>query len=116
MRKRDSITEELKRMKTVNSYGNGEAVIFTYGSTTMSVIEALRCGDINARVVQPIYLEPFPSWAIEDREGIVVEMSCEGQFERLLKENGISAKNRIRKYDGRPFDPEALAKDIKEMI
>jgi 2-oxoglutarate ferredoxin oxidoreductase subunit alpha len=116
MKKKDSITEELKRMRTVNFYGKGEAVIFTYGSTTMSVIEALRYGDMNARVVQPVYLEPFPSWAIEDREGIVVEMSCEGQFERLLKENGISARSRIRKYDGRPFDPEALAKDIKEMI
>jgi 2-oxoglutarate ferredoxin oxidoreductase subunit alpha len=103
-------------MRTVYFYCKGEAVIFTYGSTTMSVIEALRYGDINARVVQPVYLEPFPSWAIEDREGIVVEMSCEGQFERLLKENGISARSRIRKYDGRPFDPEALAKAIKEMI
>jgi len=114
-RKRESIQRYLESKKTVNIIGEGPT-IFTYGSTTMSVLEALRYGDMDARVVQPVYLEPFPLWAIEDREGIVVEMSCEGQFERLLKENGISARGRIRKYDGRPFDPEALAKSIKEMI
>jgi len=114
-RKRESIRRYLEGKKTVNVYGEGPA-IFAYGSTTMSVLEALRYGDIRAKVVQPIYLEPFPSWAIEDREGIVIEMSCEGQFERLLRENGISARGRIRKYDGRPFDPEALANSIKEMI
>lgn len=114
-RKRDSILAHLKGTETVRTYGDGPT-IFTYGSTTMSVLEALRCGSIEAKVVQPVYLEPFPSWAIGDREGIVIEMSCGGQFERLLRENGINARNSIRKYDGRPFDPEELAENIKEVI
>ncbi|MDY6986026.1 MAG: 2-oxoacid:acceptor oxidoreductase family protein [Candidatus Thermoplasmatota archaeon] len=114
-RKREKISNELREMKSVNVYGEGPA-IFTYGSTTMSVLEALSYGDIKAKVIQPIYLEPFPSWAIDEKEGMVIEMSCEGQFERLLGENGISVKGRIRKYDGRPFDPEELAGRIREVL
>jgi len=113
--KRERIIEDMKKMRCANVYGKG-AAIFTYGSTTMSVLEALRYGDIEAKVIQPLYLEPFPSWAIEDKEGIAVEMSCSGQFERLLRENGITVKDRIRKYDGRPFDPAELAERIRGVL
>jgi len=49
-----------------NVFGHGEPVIFTYGSTTMSVLEALQCANLEATVVQPIYLEPFPTWEFEN--------------------------------------------------
>jgi len=40
-----------------------------------------------------------------------------GAFETLIEEKtGIKAKASIRKYDGRPFDPEELAQQIKEVI
>jgi 2-oxoglutarate ferredoxin oxidoreductase subunit alpha len=64
-RKEDALIEKLKQMHTVNVFGETGPLIFTYGSTTMSVLEALRCGNIQARVVQPIYLEPFPVWEFE---------------------------------------------------
>ena len=117
-RKEKTLIHKLKGMKTVNVYGEGDITIFTYGSTTMSVIEALKYGDLRAKVVQPIYLEPFPSWAIEEFKGekiIVVEQSVMGTFERVLKEKaGITAHKSIRKYNGRPFDPEELSMHIKE--
>ncbi|MGM0510690.1 MAG: hypothetical protein ACQESD_06145 [Thermoplasmatota archaeon] len=112
----------MKDMRTVNTYGDEESedVIFTYGSTTMSVLEALRAGDIDAKVVQPRYLEPLPIWELEkynDHRVIVVEQSVSGQFATLLRDKiNIRSKAVIKKYDGRPFDPVELAEKIKEVI
>ena len=119
-RKKKAVADYLMSMHTVNVYGNTGPVILTYGSTTMSVLEALRSGDIEATVVQPIYVEPLPVWELEkyrDGEVIIVELSCEGQFASLLKEKvGIEPKSVIKKYDGRPFDPLELSARLKEVI
>ena len=113
-----AIAEHMKGMRTVNVYGDKGPVIFTYGSTTLSVLEALRAGEIEATVVQPVYLEPLPVWELEKHKGdhvLVAEQSCTGQFASLLKEKaGIQPKAVIKKYDGRPFDPVELAGKIKE--
>ena len=115
-RKKETLNQYLKRVKTVNVYGKGP-VIFTYGSTTMSVLEALRSQNIDAKVVQPVYLEPFPEWELKKYDTcIVIEMSSTGLFATLLKNNGIEPEAVIKKYDGRPFDPVELAAQIKEVI
>jgi 2-oxoglutarate ferredoxin oxidoreductase subunit alpha len=110
----------MKGMHTVNVYGNKGPVIFTYGSTAMSVLEALESGNIEATVVQPIYLEPLPVWELEkykESDVVVVELSCAEQFASLLEEKvGIKPKAVIKKYDGRPFDPVELASRIKEIL
>jgi 2-oxoglutarate ferredoxin oxidoreductase subunit alpha len=107
-------------LNTVNTYGDEGPLIFTYGSTTMSVLEALKFGDIHARTIQPIYLNPFPSWELYKYQGeksIVVEMSRSGQFADLIKEKtGITIQKVIKKYDGRPFDPIDLSKKLKEVL
>ncbi|UCB52428.1 MAG: 2-oxoacid:acceptor oxidoreductase subunit alpha [Candidatus Zixiibacteriota bacterium] len=119
-RKAKAIVEHLKGMKTVNVYGDKGPVILTYGSTTMSVLEALKAGGIDATVVQPIYLEPLPVWELDrcrDREVIVVEQSCSGQFATLLREKAqIQPKAVIKKYDGRPFDPVELAEKLEGVL
>jgi len=118
--KLQSLIEYLKKMKTVNVYENGKPVIFTFGSTTMSVLEALEYGDIKATVIQPIYLQPFPVWELSKhkyRESIVVEQNSTGQLEQLLKDKSeIKPVRSIRQYDGRPFDPQELAHKIKEVF
>jgi 2-oxoglutarate ferredoxin oxidoreductase subunit alpha len=115
-----SLIEYLKKMKTVNIYGDGKPVIFTFGSTTMSVLEALEYGGIKATVIQPIYLQPFPVWELSKhkyRESIVVEQNSTGQLEQLLKDKSdIKPVRSIRQYDGRPFDPQKLANKIKEAL
>ena len=119
-RKGETLVEYLKGMKTVNVYGKGNPVIFAYGSTVMSVLEALHAGNIKATVVQPLYLEPFPVWELTQYKntlGIVIEMSSTGLFASLLKEKtGINPEVVIKKYDGRPFDPQDLADTIKEVL
>jgi 2-oxoglutarate ferredoxin oxidoreductase subunit alpha len=119
-KKAKAIVEHMKGINTVNVHGDKGPVIFAYGSTTMSVLEALKAGDINATVVQPIYLEPLPVWELDqyrDRKVIVVEQSCSGQFASLLREKArIQPKAVIRKFDGRPFDPVELAENLKEEV
>ena len=114
-----SLIQYLKTIHTVNVFGTDEPFIFTFGSTTMSVLEALDSGDIPASVIQPVYLEPFPAWELEKyrgKQGIVVEMNSTGQLATLLHDKvGLELKALIQKYDGRPFTPTDLAMKIKEV-
>ena len=116
-RKGASLVQHLRGVNTVNRFGDDGPVILTYGSTTMSVIEALIAGGIRARVVQPVYLEPFPVWEFEDLRSesvIVVEQSSTGQFATLMAERaGVRVSSVITRYDGRPFEPRELAEDIR---
>jgi 2-oxoglutarate ferredoxin oxidoreductase subunit alpha len=116
-KKLDTLIEYMKTIKTVNVYNPGHPVIMTYGSTTMSVLEALRAGDIDATVVQPVYLRPFPVWEFTGYDtAVVIELSSTGQFATLLKEKAQVDSQVITKYDGRPFDPHELALTIKEVV
>ena len=120
LRKRETLVAALQRMKTVNRHGDRGPAILTYGSTTMSVREALAYGGIEAEVVQPVYLEPFPAWELGDlsaRQVVVVEQSCAAQMAGLLRRNtGADVRASVTRYDGRPFDPEDLARRLKEVL
>jgi 2-oxoglutarate ferredoxin oxidoreductase subunit alpha len=119
-RKVEGMKKFMKQMKTVNIYGDTGPIIFTWGSTTMSVLEALEYGDIEATVVQPIYLRPFPSWELEkyqNEEIISIELNKSGQFTQLLQEKArLNIKKLINQYNARPFDPIDLSNQIKEAI
>ena len=122
-RKGESIISHMRKMHTVNVFGEGKnkgPVVFTYGSTTLSVLEAFRSGELQGTVVQPIYLEPFPVWELakyKDRKAIVVEQSSMGTFANLLKEKaGIEGTWALRRYDGRPFEPTELASELKGVM
>jgi 2-oxoglutarate ferredoxin oxidoreductase subunit alpha len=120
-RKFQTLIDYLKNKKTVNIIrGEHSTNIFAYGSTYMSVLEALKYGNINPTVVQPIYLSPLPIWNLEEfqkQDNIVVEQSISGQFTSLLKEKaGLKIRDTIKKYDGRPFDPIELSNQLKEVL
>lgn len=117
-RKGEHLVDRTRKLRTVNTFGDSGQVIMTYGSTTMSVLEALRHGGIEATVVQPVYLEPLPVWELSRYAGrnvTVVEQSSTGLFATLLREKaGVAASRVIRKYDGRPFAPDELASALQE--
>ncbi len=119
-RKSETILNHMKGIHTVNVFGNKGPLLFTFGSTTLSVLEALKAGGLEAIVVQPIYLSPFPTWELEkykEKPAICIELNSTGQLATLLREKaGIKIKAQINKYDGRPFDPVLLANKIKELI
>ncbi|MFW9784489.1 MAG: 2-oxoacid:acceptor oxidoreductase subunit alpha [Candidatus Heimdallarchaeota archaeon] len=120
-KKMKSLIEHLKGRKTVNIIrGEIPVNIFAYGSTYLSVLEAIKYGKINPTTIQPIFLNPLPTWKLEefkDQENIVVEQSITGQFSSLLKEKArLNIKKTITQYNGRPFDPMELSKKIKEVL
>jgi 2-oxoglutarate ferredoxin oxidoreductase subunit alpha len=120
-KKVNALIEHLKGKKTVNIIrGELPTNIFSYGSTYMSVLEALNYGKLNPTTVQPIYLSPLPTWELEEfknQDNIVVEQSISGQFSKLLVEKaGLKVIASIKKYDGRPFDPIELSKQIQEAL
>ncbi|MFO7991724.1 MAG: 2-oxoacid:acceptor oxidoreductase subunit alpha [Thermoplasmata archaeon] len=119
-RKQRALLKELKDMNTVNVFGDSGPVVMTYGSTTSSVLEALSAGEIDATVVQPKYLKPLPIWELEkynDERPIIVEQSVSGQFATLLRDKiGLRPSAVIKRYDGRPFEPEKLAEKLKEVL
>ncbi len=116
-----ALIEYLKRLDTVRIIrGENPTNIFTYGSTYMSVLEALRYGELNLTTVAPIYLNPLPKWELEEFKGqdnIVIEQNVSGQFTKLLEEKaGLKISHTIKQYDGRPFDPIELSIKIKEVL
>jgi 2-oxoglutarate ferredoxin oxidoreductase subunit alpha len=118
-KKLNALIEHLKTQTTVNIIrGEHPINIFTYGSTYMSVLEALKHGGLNPTIVQPIYLSPLPIWELEEfknQDNVVIEQSITGQFASLLKEKvGLNIRSVIKRYDGRPFDPIELSLKIKE--
>jgi len=118
-KKLNALIEHLKTQSTVNIIrGKHPTNIFTYGSTYMSVLEALKHGRLNPTTVQPIYLSPLPIWELEEfknQDNIVIEQSITGQFASLLKEKaGLNISSVIKRFDGRPFDPIELSIKIKE--
>ncbi|HUW90292.1 MAG TPA: 2-oxoacid:acceptor oxidoreductase subunit alpha [Candidatus Nanopelagicaceae bacterium] len=120
-KKLNALIEHLKTQNTVNIIrGEHPTNIFTYGSTYMSVLEALKHGGLNPTIVQPIYLSPLPVWELEkfkNQDNIVIEQSVTGQFASLLKEKGgVNIRSVIKRYDGRPFDPIELSIKIKEEL
>jgi len=120
-KKLKKLVEHLKTQYTVNIIrGEHPTNIFAYGSTYMSVLEAINYGRINPTIVQPIYLSPLPVWELEEfknQDNIVIEQSVTGQFASLLKEKaGLNIRKVIKRYDGRPFDPIELSIKIKEEL
>ena len=120
-KKLKALIEYLKKQDTVKIIrGENPTNIFTYGSTYMSVLEALRYGSLNPTTIAPIYLNPLPTWELEefkDQDNIIIEQSSTGQFTKLLKEKaGLNIRSTIKKYDGRPFDPIELSQEIKEVL
>ncbi|MFX0149057.1 MAG: 2-oxoacid:acceptor oxidoreductase subunit alpha [Candidatus Hodarchaeota archaeon] len=116
-----ALIEYLKGQDTVKIIrGEKSSNIFTYGSTYMSVLEALQYGNLNPTIIAPIYLSPLPIWKLEEfknQNNIVVEQSSTGQFTKLLKEKaGLKVGSTIKQYNGRPFDPIDLANKIKEVL
>lgn len=113
-RKRKTIEEFFKKKENTVSVGgdlNSKKVLITWGENWGVCCEVGE--ELGYKAVKPNYLEPFPKERlfseIEGAEEVIcVELSPSGQFEKLLKLNGIKVNRRFRKYDTRPIFKEDL--------
>jgi 2-oxoglutarate ferredoxin oxidoreductase subunit alpha len=126
-RKLDALNKELENMETVKFYGpeEADATILAWGSTKGPIREAMKLlskEGLKVNYLQIVYLTPFPAAKVQKilqsaKKTIVIENNKTSQLSSLIREHLLTAvDHKILKYDGRPFNPEALAKSIKEVL
>ncbi|HIP74489.1 MAG TPA: 2-oxoacid:acceptor oxidoreductase subunit alpha [Euryarchaeota archaeon] len=111
------IKEEVASLEPVNTYGNGDKVIVSWGSTKGAILDALKQLD-GWRFVQVSYIEPFPAEqfldAVEGAERIVlVENNVTGLLGDIIAEKtGMIIEEKILRYDARPFTPKYILRRL----
>ena len=77
---------------------------------------------VKINYLQVLYLSPFPAAKVKKviesaKKTIIVENNVTSQLCSLIQEHLLTTVDHtILKYDGRPFNPEALASKIKEVL
>lgn len=119
LKKGEEISREAEKFEGYKIYGNKNSknVVLFWGSTKGAILDAMK--DLNAKFVQVLYLEPFPEKVkkeIEEKNIILVENTATGQLGKLLAEKTgiiIDDKNKILRYDGRPFLADELREELR---
>lgn len=117
------IKKEIESLEPIKLYGKSSSknLIIFWGSTKGVVLDSIK--DLDCKAVQIIYMKPMSDKIKQIMEKakniILVENNSTGQLGRLLREKtgiSISEKNRILKYDGRPFFSDKLKDEIKRRL
>jgi len=123
LKKAKKIVEEAKKFSQYKVYGkkNSKNVIVSWGSTKGAIIDAIQDKDTDAMFLQVLYIEPFPEIGkeLENKNIILVENSATGQLKDVIAEKTgifIPEKNKILRYDGRPFLADELSKEIRRRL
>ena len=79
-----------------------------------AILDAMK--NLDCKALQILYLKPFPievKKELENKNLILIENNATGQLGDLISEKtGIFIKNKILRYDGRPFLCDELRKEI----
>lgn len=126
MKKQEEIEKEVEKLVTYKIYGNKNSknLILFFGSVKGALLDAIEESKINAKLMQLLFVEPFSKKAIAEikkHKGkiIVVENNSTSQLSRLVAEKTgiiIEDKNKILRYDGRPFFSDELAEELKRRV
>ena len=110
-------------MKAYSIYGkkNSKNLVIGWGSTKGAILDSIK--GLDCKFIQIIYLEPFSKKIKEElkkaKNLILVENNSNSPLSSLIAEKTgifIEEKNKILKYDGRPFFYEALLSEIKKRL
>jgi 2-oxoglutarate ferredoxin oxidoreductase subunit alpha len=123
MKKAAEIKKEAKKFETFKIYGRKDSknLIIFWGSTKGAVLDAIKGMDIKA--LQVLYMNPFPeeiqNELIKAKTRMIVENNSTAQLASLISAKTcvfIDDKNKILKYDGRPFLSDKLKQEIQRRI
>ncbi len=128
-KKKKEIQEEAKNFDQYKVYGKktSKNIVISWGSTKGAILDAIDCfGDEkgkNTKFLQILHIEPFPekikSILEKAKKIILIENNSTGQLADLIREKTgikIPEKNKILRYDARPFLSDELKKEIKKKI
>ncbi len=122
-KKKKEIEKEAEKFQGFKIYGNKQSknLIVSYGSTKGAILDAIK--DLDCKFLQVLYIEPFSKKIKAELEKakniILVENSAHSQLRDLIAEKTqikINDKNKILKYDGRPFFFDELNSEIKKRL
>jgi 2-oxoglutarate ferredoxin oxidoreductase subunit alpha len=109
-----------EKLNPVSVYGKGENLIIGWGSTKGAIVDALpNLKDF--RFLQVSYISPFPKKDVEkeikkSKKVILVENNTTGLLGDVIAEQtGYIIKDKVLKYDARPFTPDDIINKIKKV-
>ena len=112
------LKDEIKKLNPAVLYGKGKNLIIGWGSTKGAIIDALpKLKDF--RFLQISYISPFPKEIVKreiekSKKVILVENNVTGLLGDIIAEQtGHIIKNKVLKYDARPFVSEFIVNKIK---
>ncbi len=123
LKKIEQITKESENFPMYKIYGNKNSknIILSHGSTKGSILDAIR--GLDMKFIQVLYIEPFPKKITDElrnaKKIILVENNATGMLADILAEKTgimIEQKNKILRYDGRPFYSDELNLEIQKKI
>jgi 2-oxoglutarate/2-oxoacid ferredoxin oxidoreductase subunit alpha len=122
LKKAEEIKKESKKFSRYGIYGDKKSknTLLSWGSTKGAIIDSMK--DLKCKLIQVKYIEPFPEELEKELKGkniILIENSSTGILGDVLREKTgilINDKNKILRYDGRPFLADELNKEIKKRL
>jgi 2-oxoglutarate ferredoxin oxidoreductase subunit alpha len=126
-RKFEGIRKDMEDYETIEVYGTekSDVTIIGWGGTKGPILEAMKILEKEgkkANYLQIIYIVPFPEEKVRKvlesaRKTVLVENSKTGLLAQVIREKTkIDINHMILRYDGRPFNPISLAKQITEAL
>jgi 2-oxoglutarate ferredoxin oxidoreductase subunit alpha len=121
IRKYEALKQECNKFEMIKIHGrkNSKNLIIGWGSTKGAILDAIDGEDF--KFLQVLYMKPLSNQIEKEMEKakkiILVENNLTGQLGRLLREKtGVSIKNRILKYDSRPFTCDELKQQLIQVL
>jgi len=119
--KEPRIKKEAKKFKMFKIHGNKNSknLVVAWGSTSGAILDSIK--NLDCEFLQILYIEPFPEIKkkLDGKNIILIENNSTGQLADLIAEKTgifIEDKNKILRYDGRPFLCDELREEIRRRI
>jgi 2-oxoglutarate ferredoxin oxidoreductase subunit alpha len=123
LKKAREIEKEAQKFAQYKVYGKKDSknLIIGWGSTKGAILDAIE--GLDAKFLQILYLEPFSEKIADElkkaKKIVIVENNSTSQLSQLVAEKTgifIEDKNKILRYDGRPFLSDELSAEIKRRL
>lgn len=123
IKKSEDIAKEAEKFKTHKIFGKqaSKNIVLFWGSTKGAVLDAIE--GLDAKAIQVLYLDPFPKQLKSELKNakkiIIVENNSTAQLASLASAKTnmeIDDKNKILRFDGRPFLSDELKVEIERRL